>query len=67
MSRDTKLSIVAGALLAAGCLIGGLLIASGLLSSLPDADKLMSIAVLLLVPATLGLIGWLAALFQSTE
>lgn len=53
---------MAGCLLVAGALIGGLIIASGLLAALPGANMLMAIAVLLLVPATIGLIAFLAVL-----
>jgi putative effector of murein hydrolase LrgA (UPF0299 family) len=56
---DKQMSMLAGALLVAGCLIGGLIIASGVLADLPGADTLMAIALLLLVPATLGLIAFL--------
>ena len=59
---DTQLSALAGVLLVAGCLMGGLIIASGVLAHLPGADTMMAIALLLLVPATLGLIVFLAAL-----
>lgn len=67
MSRDTKLSILAGVLFVAGCLIAGLIIISGVLANIPGADTLMAIAMLLLVPATLGLIVFLALLEKSSR
>lgn len=63
---DNGLAAMAGCLLVAGAVIGGLIIVSGLLAALPGADMLMAIAVLLLVPATLGLIAFLAALGRSS-
>lgn len=66
MSRDTKLSILAGVLFVAGCLIAGLIIVSGVLATMPGADMLMAIAMLALVPATIGLIVFLAALGRSS-
>ena len=59
---DTRLSLLAGVLLVVGCLIGGLIIASGILAHMPGADTLLALALLLLVPATLGLIAFLTAL-----
>ena len=67
MSRDTKLSILAGVLFVAGCLIAGLIIVSGVLASMPGADMLMAIALLALVPATLGLIAFLALIEKSSR
>jgi hypothetical protein len=67
MGHDTKLALLAGALFVAGCLIGGLIIASGVLAHMPGADTLMALAVLLLVPATLGLIVFLWMLNRTTS
>jgi len=67
MSRDTKLSILAGMLFVAGCLIAGLIIVSGVLASIPGADMLMAIALLALVPATVGLIVFLALIEKSSR
>lgn len=53
---------MAGVLLVVGCLIGGLILVSGVLATMPGADMLMAIAVLLLVPATLLLVGFLVAI-----
>lgn len=63
---DTKLSVMAGVLLVAGCMIGGLIIASGVLANLPGADMLMAISLAMLVPTTIALIGWLYALDKSS-
>lgn len=59
---DNGLAVMAGVLLVTGCLIGGLILVSGVLAAMPGADMLMAIAVLLLVPATIGLIAFLIAL-----
>jgi len=53
---DNGLFSIAGLLLLVGCIIGGLILASGVLASAPGANMLMAIAVLLLVPATVGLL-----------
>ena len=63
---DKGLALLAGVLLVAGAVIGGLILVSGVLAAMPGADILMAIAVLLLVPATLGLIVFLAALGRSS-
>ncbi len=63
---DNGLAILAGVLLVVGCLIGGLILVSGVLATMPGAEMLMAIAVLALVPATIGLIVFLAALGRSS-
>lgn len=63
---DKGLALLAGVLLVAGAVIGGLILVSGVLAAMPGADMLTAIAVLLLVPATLGLIVFLAALGRSS-
>lgn len=63
---DKGLAILAGVLLAAGAVIGGLILVSGVLATMPGADMLMAIAMLALVPATIGLIVFLAALGRSS-
>lgn len=62
---DNGLAALAVSLLVAGAVIGGLIIVSGILATMPGADMMMAIAILLLVPATLGLIAFLAALGRS--
>ena len=63
---DKGLAALAGLLMVAGAVIGGLIIVSGLLAALPGADVLMAISILLLVPATIGLVVFLVALGKSS-
>ncbi len=60
--KDNGLNILAGILLVVGCLIGGLILISGVLAAMPGADMLMAMAAAGLVPATLLLVVFLAAL-----
>lgn len=63
---EKKLNIMAGVLFVAGTLIGGLILASGILANMPGANMLMAIAMLLLVFATIALIGFWVAAGKST-
>ena len=67
MTRDTKLSLLAGVLFVVGCFLAGLIISSGVLAmfNLPDADTMLALALLALVPTTLGLMRWLYLLEQA--
>jgi hypothetical protein len=62
---DTQRSILAGAVMVAGCLIGGLIIVSGVLADMPGAEMVMGAALLLLIPTTLGLIVFLHSLDKT--
>jgi len=64
---DNKRSVLAGLLFVAGALIGGMIMASGVLANWPGADTLMALALAMLVPATLLLVYWLRALDKDTD
>ena len=59
---DKQLSALAGAVMVVGAFIAGAIIVSGVLAHLPGANAMMALALLALIPTTLGLIVFLAVL-----
>lgn len=68
MMSDKELAVLAGLLLVVGGLLGGLILVSGVLNTIqvPNAETLMAIGVIGLVPATLLLVVFLIALGRSS-